>query len=394
MKSLKNILYRMCIAVVILVEGYYLLVFYLQDKAEIADNLSQIETTNVRIEQLEKRWAHYEESKSELKKIQDQKGMLLERIPDQSNYSRYTNELFNYLSSMIDGLELNVKNTVNEPMQSVLGTINARTYEISFVSTYSDSRKLLTHLNSMNQVSNIISYSFNTEKQLAEGEEYYRYLAKFGSKLNEVGLTSLKLMVFYRLDSRVPDESYQEGHSEKNNLLPFANVQKRNEEMAALHAAQEEVVLLAKEVSSSKEADLNSSVFTLNIGDILSSGDTYKLSGPGEEEGHYIGLTTERNTEIAVEVYEDHYILSLKDDKGQIMESSVEEAIGTPSLNIISTMRSLQEVMPNVHVMVGNYTGQRMNVSLSGSLLENIHIYDQSGEEIHPGESSGKMSFI
>lgn len=392
MKSLKDILYVVCIVCIVLAEGYYLLTFYHQDKVQIADNLSQIETTKARIKQLEERLAHHEESKRELKKMQSEKVALLDTIPDQSNYSRYVNEIFNYLSNMIDGIELSVKNTENEPIQSALGTINARTYEISFMSTYSDSRNLLAHLNSMYQASNVISYSFDTGKQLVEGDEYLKYLVVFGDKLYEVGTTNIKLTVFYRLNNSVPDESYQVGHSEKSNLLPFANVRKEEEGIQASEVTQEAEVLPAHEVSSPVVQDLESSNFTLNIGDILSSGDTYKLSGPGEDEGHYIGLTTQSNTEIAIEVYEDYYTLQIKDDNGQIVESSVEEIIGSPSLNIISTMRALQDVMPNVHVAIGNYTNRRMPVSLSGSLLENIHIFDQSGEEIHTGEASDKIS--
>lgn len=392
MKSLKDILYVVIIAGVILFEGYYLITFYHQDKEQIADNLSQIETVKGRIEQLEKRLEHHEESKKKLAQIQNQKIALLDTIPNQSNYSRYANEIFNYLSNMIDGIELNVKNTEDEPIESALGTINARTYEISFISTYTDSRRLLSHLNSMYQVSNVTAYSFDTAKQLVEGDEYLKYLAYFGNQLNEVGTTTLRLTVFYRLDGSVPDESYQVGHSERRNLSPFENVRKEEETTGVSAIVQETEILPANQVKPVQEEMVSGSDFTLNIGDILASGDTYKLSGPGEDEGHYIGLTTQSNTEIAIEVYEDYYTLRIEDCNGQIVESSVEEPIDKPSLTIISTTRLLQEIMPNVHVTICNYTDERMPISLSGSLLENIHIYDQSGEEIHIGEAADKIS--
>lgn len=134
------------------------------------------------------------------------------------------------------------------------------------------------------------------------------------------------------------------------------------------------------------------SQFLISIGDILSSGDTYKLSGPGEDDTRYVGIISDTNATMTLSVYDDHYELSVEDEKDQVEQTTIYIPIKTPTLRIISTMREVQTVMPNVHINVYNYSSDNMKISIEGTLLDNIHIFNEKGQEVAKGQTKGKIS--
>ena len=389
MKSLKNVLYILVIVGALAAQSYYLATIYKQDQIQISDNLREIKSTEARIELLKKRLAHYEESKQELKKIQNEREAIMKTIPDETSYAQSANQLYSYLG-MIDGFELEVKNTEVGTVSSVLGEVNSRTYDISFISTYTDSRKFLEHLSRMYQVSHVNEYEFDTEKQIEGGEDYLKYRIYFGKHMQEVGTTKVNLTVYYRMVPNLLDEYYQVDGSQRISCTPFKNSRTNKGEIPN-EAEDAEIADLSRESEQVSSPLLEGSSFLFNIGDILTSGDTYKLSGPGNDEAHYIGMNSQSSMEVGIDVYEDHYDLSLKDQNGQVKESSVVESIKAPNLTVISTMRELEEVMPNIHITVCNYTEEEMPISLSGNMIDNIHVYDKTGDEVSKGESHGMI---
>ncbi|MDF2878750.1 MAG: hypothetical protein K0S30_1846 [Clostridia bacterium] len=65
--------------------------------------------------------------------------------------------------------------------------------------------------------------------------------------------------------------------------------------------------------------------------------------------------------------------------------------IDEPSLSIESDIVKIQETMPEIHIYIKNYTEDMMDITLKGSLLETIHIYNEFDEEVRPGQTKGKV---
>lgn len=389
MKSMKNIIFGLVFGVIILMQVFYLFKFYKADKQMIASNREEIANVQRRIDQLEERLAKHEESKKELAQLEIQKTALLNTIPSQTADSKFLTNFFRYLDLMkyTDG---SIKQTNVEVTEDELGSIRKQEYEISFISTYTTSRKLIAHLNSMYQVGNISKFIFSTEPQKKDGEERAAYEAFFGNGMNELGQTTFNFSVYYRSEGTVEDEIYQPGRSVKiNNEEPF-----KNQKIIAATSTGGEVSPPVQEPTSEPVSTpaLSNSQFNLNIGDLLSSGDTYQLSGPGDGDERYVGLVSQTNAHITIMVREDYYELSIEDESGQVKQTSFYIPIDRPALRIVSTMREIQTVMPNIHVYVYNYSGKIMRVSLEGTLLDNIHIYNEQDQEITKGQTKGNIS--
>lgn len=389
MRSMKNMIYFGLLTIVILAQFYYLFTDYKEDKALIDSNKQEIASVEQRINQLEERLVKHEESKQELARLEIQKTALLDTIPNQLAYSKYLSNFNNYLSLM-KCMKLTIIDNGTEIIQNEIGTINKRSYSVTFTSTYTTSKKFIERIASMYQASNISEYSFNTSPQETEGEDRIGYLTFFGDDFNEVGETNFTFTTFYRMDNTVPDEVYQEGISGRVSSEPFKTSKVEIAETSVSNVV--ELPDFEPVVEPIPELPASDSQFKLNIGDILSSGDTYKISGPGEGEAGYIGIISDTNATIKMTVYDDHYELSVEDEKGQVKETKVNIPINMPTLRIISTMREVYTVMPNVHVNIYNYSSQKMQISIEGSLLDNIHIYNEKGQEVTKGQAKGNIS--
>ena len=195
--------------------------------------------------------------------------------------------------------------------------------------------------------------------------------------------------VYYRSDNAIIDEFYQPDASTKISTSPFRN------DVVEVDTEEGEVTVPSENASTSDD-DLTdymaSSDFLLNIGDALSSGDVYKLSGPGATADSYIGLSTTSNVDITVTINKDSYELDITDSEGHTKHTRVDYSITNPTFRIISGMHQLETVMPNVHVYIQNNIGSTAKVWLTGSLLENIHIYNGDNQEVQKGQTKGNVS--
>lgn len=390
MRSTKNLIFIGVVTIVILAQFYYLFTSYKQDKENIAANRQEMAAVQKNIDQLEERLAMHEESKQELVRLEMQRTALLDTIPSQMQNSKFISNMMNYLSLM-DYTELKVVDNGVENIENEIGKINKRTYEITFTSTYTTSKKLIEHIAGMYQAANVSQYNFNAGIQETAGEDMAKYNTLFGDEYYEMGETTFTLTVFYRADGTISDEVYQPGVSGRASTEPFKNDK--------LEIAETSVSIPAEipgnqsvDVATTPELPESDSQFLISIGDILSSGDTYKLSGPGEDDARYVGIISDTNAIMTLSVYDDHYELSLKDEKNQEKQTTIYIPIKLPTLRIISTMREVHAVMPNIHIDVYNYSSDIMRISIEGTLLDNIHIYNEKGQEVTKGQTKGKIS--
>lgn len=385
MKSTKTIVYIVVVILVLGIQAYYLMTFYKEDKAIIASNNEEIATVQRRIDQLEERLAKHEEAKKELAQLENQKAALLETIPSYSTFVNFDGVLHDYFARTNfyeDLLTFNESSVI----ESDLGRVNQCKYSLEFISTYEDSNNLIESLNRMYQATNISSYSFDTGVQQQEGEELTLLKTIFGEQLSQVGKTTITFDTYYR-PRIIGDEIYQPYIKPETNLLEvFNNPKKQVTEVGATPSTEAETTtpVVAPAVEGSK--------FSLQISDILTSGDTYMLNGPGTGDEHYIGLSSQQNTKISIVVYEDQYELTIEDEAGNVKQTHMSTSIANPYLRIVSSMRPLEDVMPNVHVYVYNYTGTIMNVTLEGTMTDNIHVFNEFDKIVSKGQTKGNIS--
>lgn len=392
MKSINHIFYGIIIALVFIAQIYYVFTYYKQDQETIANNRSQIAQVEDRIRTLEERLLLHEESKLELAQLQKQRTALIDKIPLQKAGSLAEEALFDALG-MMPSTSIEIKLDNKENVTSELGKIIRASYNISFISTYADSRAFIGNMASMYQVANVKNYNFDTSVQQDEKKKLALYRRIFGSEhMSELGKTTVQCQLFYRPATMELDEFYQSHHFQARSKDPFENTKVTKDEASDVAVEEEDDEADAEE-DQEEVLPIGDSHFYINIGDRLSSGDNYQIQGPGlDTVSGYVGMISQNNCNMTISVYEDHYELKLEDSSGQIQETSVVYTTNIPDLRIYSTMRPIQDVMPNIHIYVKNYTSEIMPIALTGRLLENIHVYNLEEEEVAQGETKGNIS--
>lgn len=366
MKSSKITL---CIAIFIamlLGQVVYLFTIYKDDKAYIAANRREIKFIEKRIEQLNERVEKLPEMKKELELVTAQKMAILNRIPVFIAESKEGVELFRYMN-LNDFVNTSFKvitedHYINTEDELILN----RSYELTFVGRYEEIQDFIDNLNRSYQIINIKSLELSNEIQDLTNERNLPLYHYFGEDLNRVVEATMKLTMYTRQSELRNEEIYQ------------PDLDMRTNREGAFTLTQKE--------------EATTDLFTLNVGDILTSGDTYKFGGPGENGGGYVGLITESNVAITLVIRDDGYDMIIEDMNGVKDEVTIQTAIIEPEMNIISTMREIYEVMPNVHVYVDNKTSQLMKINVSGNLTECIYVFNEVGEQVNRGQIKGNIN--
>lgn len=386
MKSTKITL---CIAIfiaVLLGQVVYLFTIYKGDKACIAVNRREIEFIEKRIDQLNERVEKLPETKKELELVTAQKMAIFNTIPTFVAGSKEGVELFRYMN-LNDFVNTSFKvitedNYIDTEDEFILN----RSYELSFVGRCEEVQGFIDNLNRSYQIINIKSLELSNEVQDLTNERNLSLYYYFGEDFNRIVETTMKLTMYTRQSELEGEEIYQPDLDMRTNREgAFTLIQK--EEKVNPSVSQTENVPVEK--VSIKE--VTKALFMLNVGDILTSGDTYKFGGPGENGGGYVGLITESNVDITLVVREDGYDMIIENITGEKDEVTIQTAITEPEMNIISTMRQIYDVMPNIHVYVDNKTSQLMKINVSGHLTECIYVFNEVGEQVSKGQTKGNI---
>ena len=382
MRATKTILCMGVFIIVIFAQVVYLLTIYKEDKMCIAANRRAIRSIETRIKHLDECVEKLPETKNELEQVASQKMAILNTIPTFVAGSKEGIELFRYMSindfANVGFKAIIEENNANNEDELIL----KRSYELTFVGRYEEVQSFIDNLNRSYQIINIESLELSNEVQdLTNGKNLslYEYFGEDFKKLVEV---KLKLTMYTRQSDSEDEEIYQPDLDMRTNLEgAFAFIQKEETQISSF-VSQEENAPVKERASD---------VFTLNIGDILNSGDTYKFGGPGENGGGYVGLITEANVNITLVVRETGYEMRIEDINGAKDEMTIQTAITLPEMNIISTMRQIYDVMPNVHVYIHNHTNQVMKINISGDLTDHIYVFNEAGEQVGKGQTKGNI---
>ncbi len=390
MKNTKNIIFIVLVGLIAAGQVGYFVKVYSQDKMEIQSVASELESTERYLKQLQERVAMLPETKKELELMTAQKTAMLNTIPLFESDSRQDSEFMRYIR-LKDVIDISC-NQVESAEQVVDESIHVSNYELSFVGRYKDVRDFVDTLNASYQIINVSELTVDNaiqdearEKNSEEGK-LNKLKQHFGADLPQVVDATIKFKIYSRVNGEDLDEIYTPSYlMQVNSENIFERVDKD-----ALMEDEEEVSPSLGETDNKPQEDNNTTgKFTLNIGDMFTSGDTYKLGGPGD--GGYVGLISQVNTEIKLTVSTTGYQMQMTDANGQTKETKVNMPLGTTKLDIISTMRQLDDVMPSIHIYVYNYTPNIMNIKISGSMLDNIHIFNEEDNKVNVGQTKGNI---
>ena len=384
MKSIKNILFAVIVAFVFVAQVAYLLTVYKDDKTVIANNKAEIDSIERRIAQLEERVKMLPETQKELELVTAKKKAMLNTIPTFVAIGKQDSDLFRYMT-LKDFVERGVKAIDDEADTSVDDLILKSKYELTFVGRYKDVRDFVDSLNASYQIINMQAFAIDNAIQEKEGIDALPYKNHFGEDFDQLVTATLKLTMYTRVDENKADEIYQPDFDGRITVENNFKRAKKSGQEVSPSVSQDEPI-----ETQQPERVTATDIFTLNVGDILTSGDTYKLDGPGQGGG-YVGLISQANTHISLVIRDDGYEMSIEDEEGNVKQTSVTTTITNPGLNIISTMRPTDVVMPNVHVYVYNYTSQVMEVKMSGTLLDNIHVFNELDQQVRVGQAKGNI---
>lgn len=363
----------LCITVILL-QVSYLLTSYRQDKTYIKTSKNQIQLIKKRIQKLDRGVHTLADDKEELESLMAQNKALFETIPTFISASKETAELLRYMYAN-DFKKIRLEAiTENDTMQLEEQFILGHTYELTFVGRYQEVRDLINHMNQSYQMIHIEGLELSNEVQDMANEQNISLYEVFGEDFYKIVRATLKLTLYTRQNELGDEEIYQPDldlrvHSER----AFSTGLKKQIHKADLSKQEEE------------EKDL----FTLNIGDFLTSGDTYKFGGPGEDG--YVGLITETDVKIQLVLKENTYEMSIEDADGKKNQVTIQATLTHPEMHIISTMRAVYEIMPNISVFIDNRTNQLLTIDISGDLTETIKIFNESGYLLTRGETKGKI---
>lgn len=373
--------------VVLFVQVVYLFTIYKKDKAYIVANRSEIRFIEKRIEQLDARAEKLPETKKELELVTAQKMAMFNTIPTFVAGSKEGIELFRYMK-INDFKNISFKGLIEENKAiSEDELILNRSYMLTFVGRYEDVQSFIDNLNRSYQIINIKSLELSNEVQNLTNEKNLLLYDYFGEDFNKIVEATLKLTMYTRQSKLEDEEIYQPDLDMRTNLEDIFAFGQKEEIQVSPSVSQEEnssdEKVPAKEVAKG--------LFTLNVGDILTSGDTYKFGGPGENGGGYVGLITEASVNITLVVKDNGYDMTIEDINGVKDEVTIQTAIIESEMNIISTMREIYDVMPSVHVYIDNKTSQVMKINVSGHLTDYIYIFNESGQQVSKGQTRGNI---
>lgn len=384
MKSIKNIFFATIVVLIFVAQIAYLLTVYKDDKTVIANSKQEINSIERRITQLEERVKMLPETQKELELVTAKKMAMLNTIPTFVASGKEGSDLFRYMG-LKDFMDQGIKIVDDEADTSMDDLILKSKYELTFVGRYKDVRDFVDSLNASYQIINVQEFVLDNAIQEKEGEEALPYKNHFGVDFDQIVTATLKLTMYTRINENKVDEIYQPGFDGRIAVEDNFKRAKKSGQEVSPSVGQSEPNVEPQQSDRVTASD----VFVLNVGDIFTSGDTYKLRGPGT--GGYVGLISQVNTHVSIVIRDDGYEMSIEDENGNVKQTSVDMPITNPGLNIISSMRPLDQVMPNVHVYVYNYTQNVMEVKLSGSLVDNIHVFNESDQQVRVGQTKGNI---
>ena len=314
--------------------------------AAIRDKIKDYETGTICLSKIEK----------ELEFIQIHKEAILNQVPVYISGSKCIAELLRYIE-MHDFLSVHYEKKIEEEDKKEMPLREDR-YTISFVGRYDEVMTFMNQLNQSYQVMHLDALKLDNRVQDKKDKDNLVYATYFKDDFQKVVHVTLEMSLYSRF---APDE-------EKSIEIYQPN----------LTLETEATSIFAKQDELREEA-----TFRLVIGDKTTPGDTYQFKGPGEIEDVYLGLVSESEVTIRVDLYDSYYIVQMQDTEGTKKEIKQDSILQTAELEILSvSQKENLEALPKINVHVENHTNQELVVRMDDNLGEHIHVVSKVEQKI------------
>lgn len=391
MKSVKNIIFLSIVAGVILAQIFYIFFFQKNMIRQIRDLQSQSELKQIELLGREKTLQELPVFKEELRKANVKKNAFKYRIPASTQSVKAFIEFIRLIESNPFS-ETKIEKLNETEYTSELGIFTEKSYRLNYIASYDATRQFIQNLNESYQLINVSSFKVDNSPQKNNTPRVLRM--RYGNDIYKMVATQVEFSMFMRMEDDPQDETYTTlfnilNHPEE----AFLNREGMEEADDLAQGGEEQTERGPVGAGSQRSEEVMEATFTLELWDALVSGDNYSFVGPGQNDTLYTGLKSSKNTYITLHVRNDGYSVVLEDEDGKVRQNSTFIRMNEPALKIISHILKIQETMPDVHIYIYNDSSQLVTVSLKGSLLDKIHVYNESEEKVLPGQTKGKVKF-
>lgn len=377
LRSSKNMIFFAIIIFILGIQLFYIMNIRTQLVREVLDIQSQSQLKQAELITQERQLKRLPQIKKELEQVNAEKNGVIEIIPTQISVVREFIELVRLMEA--NGFrEIKIQQVEQIVHEEEKTSIIESRYRVTYTSTYTESKNFISNLNNSYQLINISSLNMDNAPQTA-GEN----LNDYGDQLKQVISSTIEFTLF-AVEGQSQEEIYTPHATISNNTYnPFG---KRS------NITPQDVEPSSNQLSEPSDLSITKAdAFNLNIWDELVSGDNYTFASPGPVDRLYTGLSSGDNVYVTLTLREDGYDVVMEDDVGRISQNSALLTLSDPSLHIDSSMKKIKEDMPHIKIYIKNYTTSEINVSLTGSLLENIFIYNEYDEPVLPGQTKGSV---
>lgn len=369
------------LCIILILQSYYMMQRYPKLKQCIADQNESIATGESKLQELNEGLGKIQQLQLQLEVMQTKEAALQSSIPEEDTMVLQMYTLNQYMK--LNGLyQFKITDEGREVYKGDVGNIIKQYYILDFISSYDEAKTFIRNLNNAREMITIQNVMLTNQVQEINDKDEMKVLQEhFGKDLSEVVQTQLRLVMYTQEGKTEKDRSETQGVI--HNEAPFTNVY--NKDMNEKSDRVDESIEVSQEIF---DEESGRDIFEITLVDLFTSGETYKLSGPGEK---HAGLISKENIYMTLKIDQVGYSIKIEDEKGNVKQDSCTIQVKKPILYLESTMRQIQEVMPQIYIYIYNDLEEDLEVKLNGSLLENVHIYNEFEEELSKGESKGSI---
>lgn len=395
MSLTKNKIIGIIAVLVIALQIAYVFTVYnnqLQDINELNVSISKKEKE---IETLQQKLQALPELEAKLEKAILEKNALIAQIP--GSYSTAKD-----FSNIMDIAQANGLGKVDVQTEEVtidqLGDyqIKEKRYKLVYMSSYGQSESFIRNLNRSYQTIQLSDLIIDNGPQ---GNQEYMAASGYKGNGRDFVQTELKFIMFTN-PTKPDEELYDAGSSiVTNSDEPFYKMDATPSDAPVDTSALPEGTpsvgeTIQPDLTMPARTSVGPSVFTLNLADILTSGDNFQFSGPGPTTSVYAGMRSPNEGFVTLTIREDSYDIVIEDSSGKVSQNSAIIRLGDLSMQINASIAKIKENMSNVHVYVNNYSSRNISVRLVGQGKEYVKIYNSLGQQVLPGQTLGKVSLV
>ncbi len=397
MSLTKNKIIGIIAVLVIALQIAYLFTVYSNQLKNISDLDASINSKQKEINVLKQKLENLPQLEEKLLKTRLEKNALIAQIPSSSSTAKDFSNIMDIAQA--NGLS-KMEVTSEEPTVDELSElqIKQKRYTLSYLSSYGQSEGFIRNLNRSYQTVQLSQISIDNGPQ---GNQQEMQGTTYNGNGKDFVRTELTFVMYTNPTKSDVNEIYDAGFSIITNTdEPFYKLQENQDGVpqAGTPGTPETGVgtgeTVQPDLTMPSTSGLGPALFTVNLADALTSGDNFQFSGPGPSGSVYAGMKSSKEGFMTITVREDSYDVVIEDSTGKISQNSAIIRLGDLSLQINAMITRISENMPNVHIYVNNYTSRNISVRLAGHGREFVKIYNSLGQQVLPGQTSGKVSLV